>query len=281
MIILNYELEMYTELCEEFGISEEAYEAFLYEDYINESSSELMDAKYQEYLRKCKEKGKKPMSKGQWLLKRSRIKKGVAIAATAAGAVGAGIAYKKGVPQKMIKNIQKKRDDRQKEINRQEEDHAYKMSNEYQKYRLTREKKKDKEEDKQRRKNAKIRARNNKKNNKEGIFAKVSKLVKSHSKEAKAQKAQQEKQQSAQRMIDDTKKYNNGLKNFAKSIGKDVDKLTPADIETYKNANGIGQTLNEALFSSLDDYFDIDYYDESYDDFYDESYNNLMDIMYL
>lgn len=84
---MNNEIMFYTNLCEQYGIDEEAMELYAYNDMI------LNEENYNEYVKKCKRTGKEPMTQEEYLARKSRIKKGLAagaaIAATAGAAYGA------------------------------------------------------------------------------------------------------------------------------------------------------------------------------------------------
>lgn len=280
MIILYRDnLEIYTDICEQFGITEESFNEYLDEEYLTEASTEIQNAKYQRYVAKCKENHTTPLSKGEWLLKRSRIKKGIAAGVAAAGAVGAGIAYKKGIPQNMMKKHQDKIQTAKRNAKLQEykddEEHAYRTSKPYMKMRAKQERIQNKENLKNKRQREKDNRKEQRKNQ-PSILSKIAKVFNGDAKKERIKKeqemAEKNKRDSAQKVIDDTFKYKNGLKSYANKLGKKVDELTNYEKIKYKEANGIGNTLDEELFLTLDERYSIN---ESFDEDY------LMNIMYL
>lgn len=104
---MNYNIDFYVALCEEFGIDEDSMELYSSNDQvINEQS-------YAEYVQKCKEKHKIPKSPEEYYSLKEKIKKGIIAGASlaAAGIIAHGVAKNagyKGVGDALHKNLQKR-----------------------------------------------------------------------------------------------------------------------------------------------------------------------------
>lgn len=88
---MDLNLNDYIDICETYNITENSYNNYLVESEASDNGS------YEEYLAKCKNKGKIPMSKAAYLNKKRKLKIGIGLAAGAVAATGAGIAAKKGL----------------------------------------------------------------------------------------------------------------------------------------------------------------------------------------
>lgn len=116
-------MNKYVQICLYYGITEDIMNDYVYDNYFLESSENIINAKYRDYVYKCKMQKKKPLSEKEWYIKRNKIKKGLVIGSAA-------IATSLGVAGNLRHNkMRKKRAEEQKEM----EEHNKEMQRKFQK----------------------------------------------------------------------------------------------------------------------------------------------------
>lgn len=114
-------MDKYTQICLYYGITESAMDNYVYEYYMLNEAEQVqsaMDAKYANYVAKCKAKGIPVLPKNEWMQRRSKITKGLAIGAGAAALVAGNAAINRTQAGRDWKhNMKMKKIERQNEIN--------------------------------------------------------------------------------------------------------------------------------------------------------------------